>query len=110
MSKKLAALFAGSMLLAAIGSATPVVVSGPMSQVATAPTTSCFEQLTRPVSTQATCGTCFELCASDHFCQGKHAGDRCTNTGATCQIFSGCDVFDCCRCVNGPAGLFAAAP
>jgi len=111
MSRKLAALCIGGWLMAGVWSAALAAESGPVSQAVAAPKVSCFEQITRPVSSQAFCGTCFEVCASDPRCDGKHAGDRCTNTGGVCRIQGGCDVFDCCQCVNGGlAAVFASAP
>lgn len=47
----------------------------------------------------ATCGSCGSFCSSDNACFGRLLGDRCNNTGATCQAFTGCALFNCCRCV-----------
>ena len=47
----------------------------------------------------ATCASCGHFCTSDDKCFGKLFGDRCNNAGGTCQAFSGCALFNCCRCV-----------
>ncbi len=47
----------------------------------------------------ATCGGCGDFCSSDNACFGRLLGDRCSNSGGTCQAFTGCALFNCCRCV-----------
>lgn len=47
----------------------------------------------------ATCGRCGDFCSSDNACLGKLLNDPCNNTGGICQAFTGCALFNCCRCV-----------
>lgn len=46
----------------------------------------------------ALCWRCSGACTSDDICMGMNAGDRCSNNGKTCVAFSGCALFNCCRC------------
>lgn len=108
MSRKLLSLGAGWLLLAALFAAPLGAASGLVTPAASAPAFSCLEQIALPVSSEPTCGRCFTLCHSDPQCDGKHAGDLCSNNGATCQIFNGCGAHDCCFCGNaGLLRLFA---
>jgi hypothetical protein len=46
----------------------------------------------------ALCLACGDYCSSDNLCYGRLLGDRCNNSGGTCQAFSGCALYNCCRC------------
>ena len=56
------------------------------------------QEATRGNWDPATCGACGDFCSSDNACYGRLLGDRCNNNGGTCQAFTGCALFNCCRC------------
>jgi hypothetical protein len=120
MSRKIVGLLAVSLTLLGLSLArnvdaaqSLVLASSAASMTRAAPTdggAGCIAALTAQISGEPFCGTCFGSCSSDAACDGRHAGDLCSNDGGVCHIFNGCGAHDCCVCANAALAAVFSGP